>query len=277
MFLKVIGKPFVTSNKLIKYDHLAVAVILEKYLFEKEIDLEELFLKHEMDKNSFKKTLLELQDNNLLKYETNKELFIITIGEENNIKYEFDFLEKIFGLTTEQAEQYKSLATINEVVHPEILQMHICNLVKKKALPKAIKKDISFKTKEEVQQFLKSAYVKDIFDSYQSSINCKNIEYIFNASMQNKLSKDVFNFIIDYTIKSNSYNVFNGEFFIKVFQTFNKTPNMTFNESLEKLQQKNHRYQEPDWEEMKTPENQKQDLTKEELEGLSKWKEQLAD
>jgi hypothetical protein len=82
------------------------------------------------------------------------------------------------------------------------------------------------------------------------------------------MTKEIFNLILDYTISSNTYGNYNQKFFIKVFETFNKEKDLSYEEVTTRLTRKGHKYQEPDWKEMETKEN---NLTKEEEEGLSKW------
>ena len=257
------------KEELQTIEMLGVVSLLENYLFKEEIELNQFFEKHLIDKELFKKTLKQLKELKVIDYYQDNDLFLITLLKKQEVNNK-DILETYFGLEKSQAQTIYELSKIDNQINHDLVKQHLCGFIKKNALPVLNLNEIEIKDSNDLKSFLISVNLQDVFLSHQISFTCKSANQLYDLLLKSNLDGEVFKLLIDYTIKTNSYGNFNYEYFIKTFETFNKINKISFEEVLNRLQRKSHRYQEPTWEEMKTKETT---LTQKEEEELNKWLE----
>jgi len=232
-----------------------------------EVDNVELKSKFGIEISEVKNLLIEAQELNVVKVDTqmidgqivlNVE-FIAEVFEVND----FTVLTDAFGVSKPQITELVNISMVDGQINYDTLGANLISLFNRIQMPIMIKNAV-INSQNDLVHYLDSAYVQDIFNSWNTSPSSNDYLFLYELLIVEKMDKGVVNLLIDYVIKTNTYNNFNIAFAKKVSSTW-KNKNITsitagivfLNEmnTIIKTKRENGKYQAPTFEEVKIDED----------------------
>lgn len=232
-----------------------------------EVDNVELKSKFGIEITEVKNLLIEAQELNILKVDTemvNGQIvlnveFLTDVPEFNG----FDILTDAFGVSKMQVDELINISLVNGQLNYDTLGANLISLFNRIQMPVMIKNAV-INSQSDLVHYLDSAYVQDIFNSWNTQATSNDYLFLYELLVVEKMEKGVVNLLVDYVIKTNTYNNFNVAFAKKVSSTW-KNKNITsvtsgiafLNEmnTMMKAKRENGKYQAPLFEEVQVDED----------------------
>ncbi|MGL5021145.1 MAG: DnaD domain protein [Mycoplasmatales bacterium] len=182
-----------------------------------------LFDNFNIDITTIKEIIIEAQELNIIKYTSEIVDSKIILGVEflSQIieEIEINTLVDSFGVSRQQLKELENMSMIENKIDNELFFNNFIILTKRIDLPRMVN-NFSINSQKDLIIYLQTAYIQDIFASWKSKPNAKDLEFIFKLLVVEKMDKSVVNLLIDYSIKTNTYNSFNINFASKVAATW---------------------------------------------------------
>ena len=178
---------------------------------------------------------LQLSDlRSLLASLEKKDLIMMKLTEDEFVNIEVTLLDNIAPKSQNDADDIVSLIVntfglgieqITDIVrvsqdkyqniNEEKLKCSLFTLVKKVNLPTS-NRSFAINTEEDFIDFLDEVYPHQLIEKSNSKLNKQQFEFIFNCIYNYSFKKSLINFVIDYTINNNEYEIFNVNYGTKV-------------------------------------------------------------
>ncbi len=227
-----------------------------------EVDNVELKNKFGIEISEVKHLLIEAQQLNVLKVETqmvdSQILLNVEFISENLETNGFDVLTDAFGVSKHQISELVNISAVDGQVNYDTLGANLISLFNRIQMPVMIKNAV-INSQSDLVHYLDSAYIQDIFNSWNTKPSSNDYLFLYELLVVDKMEKGVVNLLVDYVIKTNTYNNFNIAFAKKVSSTW-KNKNITsiasgitfLNEmnTIMKNKRENGKYQAPLFEEV---------------------------
>ena len=183
--------------------------------------------------------------------------FIITTKEEGFIIKKIDKKENnrinvvndIFGLSKEYVKR------INAINEGDKIKIITKELMERKDRLELSNKTFCFETLEDVKYMFNNITIGSLMKMHSTYLSKTDIKVIIETVIKSELDRQIIMFVIDQSILQNKYESFNSNFYLKVFNTYEKKKIESVEKAIdlkkerEKLiENTNSTYVEPTWE-----------------------------